>query len=270
MSSSSIVGVSSTPFLEVSAKRTATALFYSTDKFHFNALKPSKPLSLRSCCFRQTLSFIPSAIATPNSVLSEEAFKGLGDFNSSSLDTDDEEDYDDSADADVDVDDDELAISKLGLPDRLVQTLESRGITHLFPIQVSFFSFLKKFFVPLSYFVRRFVKFVFIYGSCVQRAVLVPALEGRDLIARAKTGTGKTLAFGIPIIKRLTEEFDEIAPSRYSITSFYRLRILEYEAVLFMYNCRGLGYVCDEHLNKHQVLFGYLYLNTYLCISMFL
>ncbi|CAI0390640.1 unnamed protein product [Linum tenue] len=40
----------------------------------------------------------------------------------------------------------------------------------------------------------------------VQRAVLVPALEGRDIIARAKTGTGKTLAFGIPIIKLLTED----------------------------------------------------------------
>jgi ATP-dependent RNA helicase DDX21 len=38
--------------------------------------------------------------------------------------------------------------------------------------------------------------------------VLIPALEGRDLIARAKTGTGKTLAFGIPMIKRLMEEDD--------------------------------------------------------------
>lgn len=39
----------------------------------------------------------------------------------------------------------------------------------------------------------------------MQRAVLVPALEGRDIIARAKTGTGKTLAFGIPIIKGLDD-----------------------------------------------------------------
>lgn len=39
--------------------------------------------------------------------------------------------------------------------------------------------------------------------------MLLPALEGRDLIARAKTGTGKTLAFGIPILKRLTEDEQE-------------------------------------------------------------
>lgn len=33
----------------------------------------------------------------------------------------------------------------------------------------------------------------------------MPALEGRDIIARAKTGTGKTLAFGIPILKGLDD-----------------------------------------------------------------
>ncbi|KAM0025846.1 putative RNA helicase [Helianthus debilis subsp. tardiflorus] len=41
------------------------------------------------------------------------------------------------------------------------------------------------------------------------RAVLVPALEGRDIIGRAKTGTGKTLAFAILIIKQLTEEDED-------------------------------------------------------------
>ncbi|MCO5593070.1 hypothetical protein L7F22_047076 [Adiantum nelumboides] len=39
-----------------------------------------------------------------------------------------------------------------------------------------------------------------------QRAVLEPALKGQDLIARAKTGTGKTLAFGIPILDRIIKE----------------------------------------------------------------
>ncbi|KAJ6816765.1 DEAD-box ATP-dependent RNA helicase 3, chloroplastic-like [Iris pallida] len=41
-----------------------------------------------------------------------------------------------------------------------------------------------------------------------------PALEGRDIIARAKTGTGKTLAFGIPVIKRLTEDDEQRSASR--------------------------------------------------------
>lgn len=43
----------------------------------------------------------------------------------------------------------------------------------------------------------------------------MPALEGKDIIARAKTGTGKTLAFGIPIIKRLTEDDQERGSQRY-------------------------------------------------------
>ncbi|KAL5219500.1 hypothetical protein ABZP36_020184 [Zizania latifolia] len=119
------------------------------------------------------------AIASPNSVLSEHAFKRL------QLSDDESDEYEggaygsDEEGGEVagagEADEGELAIAMLGLPDQLVSTLEKRGITHLFPIQ---------------------------------RAVLIPALEGRDLIARAKTGTGKTLAFGIPMIKQLIEEDD--------------------------------------------------------------
>lgn len=125
-----------------------------------------------------------SAIATPNSVLSEEAFKklGTGGFSESEVDaSEDEGGFLSEGGKAERVSEDELALSKLGLPQRLVESLEKRGITQLFPIQ---------------------------------RAVLTPALEGRDLIARAKTGTGKTLAFGIPILKRLTDGDEHRSPRR--------------------------------------------------------
>ncbi|PWZ37227.1 DEAD-box ATP-dependent RNA helicase 53 [Zea mays] len=51
-----------------------------------------------------------------------------------------------------------------------MEKLAARGITRLFPIQ---------------------------------RAVLEPAMQGKDMIGRARTGTEKTLAFGIPIMDKL-------------------------------------------------------------------
>jgi len=36
----------------------------------------------------------------------------------------------------------------------------------------------------------------------IQKAALPPALEGRDIVGQAQTGTGKTAAFGIPIVER--------------------------------------------------------------------
>jgi ATP-dependent RNA helicase DDX21 len=46
-----------------------------------------------------------------------------------------------------------------------------------------------------------------------------PAMQGRDLIARAKTGTGKTLAFGIPIIHNIVTENEVHRIVRYLPTS---------------------------------------------------
>ncbi|KAG0481336.1 hypothetical protein HPP92_012194 [Vanilla planifolia] len=65
---------------------------------------------------------------------------------------------------------DGLEISKLGISNEIVTSLAKKNITKLFP---------------------------------VQKAVLEPAMQGRDVIGRAKTGTGKTLAFGIPIMDNI-------------------------------------------------------------------
>ena len=39
----------------------------------------------------------------------------------------------------------------------------------------------------------------------IQKKAIIPALEGKDILANAKTGTGKTAAFGIPLIQKLNE-----------------------------------------------------------------
>ena len=42
----------------------------------------------------------------------------------------------------------------------------------------------------------------------IQLAAIPPLLEGRDLLAEAPTGTGKTAAFALPILQRLAERLD--------------------------------------------------------------
>jgi superfamily II DNA/RNA helicase len=61
----------------------------------------------------------------------------------------------------------------LGVDDALSDALEAKGITHPFPIQ---------------------------------ELALPLALDGNDLIGQARTGTGKTLAFGLPLLQRLDPE----------------------------------------------------------------
>ena len=46
----------------------------------------------------------------------------------------------------------------------------------------------------------------FINLTPIQEGTIPPALEGRDVIGTAQTGTGKTLAFLIPLIETLDRE----------------------------------------------------------------
>jgi len=48
----------------------------------------------------------------------------------------------------------------------------------------------------------------------IQAAAIPPALEGRDVLGCAQTGTGKTAAFTLPLIQRLDESFVEQATLR--------------------------------------------------------
>ena len=58
--------------------------------------------------------------------------------------------------------------------------------------------------LPLSAPMLRLLRDAGLYLSTpVQAGCIPPMLEGRDVIAKAPTGTGKTFAYGIPIIERL-------------------------------------------------------------------
>ncbi|XP_058212321.1 DEAD-box ATP-dependent RNA helicase 9, mitochondrial-like [Rhododendron vialii] len=77
-----------------------------------------------------------------------------------------------------------LEISKLGISEHIVSALAGKGITKLFPIQ---------------------------------KAVLEPAMKGCDMIGRARTGTGKTLAFGIPIMDKILRFNEKHGCGRYPL-----------------------------------------------------
>jgi ATP-dependent RNA helicase RhlE len=48
----------------------------------------------------------------------------------------------------------------------------------------------------------------------IQRKVITPILQGRDLLAAAQTGTGKTAAFTLPLLERLSTEANKPSASR--------------------------------------------------------
>lgn len=66
--------------------------------------------------------------------------------------------------------------TQAGLDPRVIDILSAKGITHFTPVQGEAFD---------------------------------PVLAGRDVIGRSRTGTGKTLAFGLPAMTRLLNLYDE-------------------------------------------------------------
>ncbi len=65
---------------------------------------------------------------------------------------------------------------------------------------------------------KALVKLEFKEPTKVQNAVIEQSLEGKDIMACAETGSGKTGAFGIPLVQRLLEEKNRnaliLAPTR--------------------------------------------------------
>jgi len=77
----------------------------------------------------------------------------------------------------------------------------------------------------------------------IQAQAIIPLLEGRDVIGQAQTGTGKTAAFGIPMIERLKPEL--------------RVQGLVLEPT------RELAIQVAEHMGKYGKYAGYKVLPIY-------
>ena len=71
--------------------------------------------------------------------------------------------------------------ARLGVPPALVRALAERGITRAFPIQV---------------------------------ASLPDSIAGRDVLGQGRTGSGKTVAFALPVIERVSERPERRRPKR--------------------------------------------------------
>jgi ATP-dependent RNA helicase DeaD len=58
--------------------------------------------------------------------------------------------------------------------------------------------------------VRSLNEIGFRHAFPIQEAAIGPLLQGRDVIGQAKTGTGKTAAFGIPMIQKINKKEDAV------------------------------------------------------------
>ena len=134
------------------------------------------------------------------------------DFTDEESDDFDDESDEDSDDSDEE-DDGEISFADLGLDETILAAIEKKGFKHPSPIQV----------------------------------LAIPRLLNGDsnIIAKARTGTGKTAAFGLPIVQRVHEESDHV-----------RALILEPTRELAIQTCNELQTFTSGKYPRTTVLYG--------------
>ncbi len=99
----------------------------------------------------------------------------------------------------------------------------------------------------------------------VQAAVFAPIMAGHDLICRSKTGTGKTAAFGIPLLERIPAGARKASALVLCNTRELALQVAqEIEAlgkykdlkVVAIYGGAGMGQQTDDLLHGAEVIVG--------------
>ena len=77
----------------------------------------------------------------------------------------------------------------------------------------------------------------------VQAGCIPPMMAGKDVIAKAPTGTGKTMAFGIPIIEKIDPESEEVQAVILAPTRELALQITDELRDIAVYH-EGVRLVC--------------------------
>src|SRR5271170_5610221 len=96
----------------------------------------------------------------------------------------------------------------------------------------------------------------FITLTPIQARAISPALEGKDVIGTAQTGTGKTLAFLIPIIEMLRSESSKAEPSKNGALKNVRALVLLPTRELAMQVHEQYEQLRDKKMPKAALVIG--------------
>jgi len=106
--------------------------------------------------------------------------------------------------------------TKCGVPQDVIDVLSHKGITHFTPVQAK---------------------------------AIRPVLAGRDVIGRSRTGTGKTLAFGIPAMMRLVEIAKETGNAEETRDGTLRMKRGRLPGMIVLCPTRELARQVEEELS---------------------
>jgi ATP-dependent RNA helicase DeaD len=85
----------------------------------------------------------------------------------------------------------------------------------------------------------------------IQAQAIIPLLEGKDVIGQAQTGTGKTAAFGIPMVQRLNREIRGVQGLILVPTRELAVQVAEHMACFAKYaRIKVLAVYGGESINK--------------------
>eukprot|EP00571_Detonula_confervacea_P011516 CAMPEP_0172306568 /NCGR_PEP_ID=MMETSP1058-20130122/7616_1 /TAXON_ID=83371 /ORGANISM="Detonula confervacea, Strain CCMP 353" /LENGTH=876 /DNA_ID=CAMNT_0013018497 /DNA_START=120 /DNA_END=2750 /DNA_ORIENTATION=+ len=104
---------------------------------------------------------------------------------------------------------------KCGVPQDIIDILSHKGITHFTPVQAK---------------------------------AIRPVYAGRDVIGRSRTGTGKTLAFGIPALMRLVEKAKESGNAEVMRDGSLRMKRGRLPSMIVLCPTRELARQVEEEL----------------------